>query len=94
MSQEEQAKYLWKEGVALELRRQTENLVAELYSLHHFYVEIFFDKETEEPLFLNSFNHVNGLDPYLSTPSNSSAIIDNDGLIPWYDGNKFSHPNT
>jgi hypothetical protein len=65
LSQELQADILLEYGVYLELIRNAPNLSIELYALYNFYVEIYFDKGTEEPLFLRAFNSVKELEPYL-----------------------------
>lgn len=53
------------DGVYLELIRNARNLNVELYALYNFYVEIFFDKLTEEPLYLKAFKNPGNLEPYL-----------------------------
>jgi hypothetical protein len=60
-----QTQVLSLDGVYLELIRSCRNLNVELYSLYHFYVEVFFDKVTEEPLYLKAFNSTRRLNPYL-----------------------------
>lgn len=60
-----QAKVLWEYGIFLDLVRQTPESNVELYSLFDFYVEIYFDKNTGDPLFLRSFSNTNALEPYL-----------------------------
>jgi hypothetical protein len=67
LAQSLQAEVLMLDGVFLEMVRHTRKLNIELYGLYGFYVEIFFDKRTEEPLFLRSFQHTRGLDPYLES---------------------------
>ncbi len=52
-------------GVCLNLLRCCGNLTTELYALYDFYVEIFFDATTEEPLYLKPFQHTQYLEPYL-----------------------------
>jgi len=49
----------------LNLIRTSHNLNVELYALYRFYVEIFFDKTTEEPLYLKAFQNISFLEPYL-----------------------------
>jgi hypothetical protein len=61
-----QTQVLSLDGVYLELIRSCRNLNVELYSLYNFYVEIFFDKITEEPLYLKAFKNSNNLEPYLA----------------------------
>jgi hypothetical protein len=63
LSAEKQAHILWEDGVFLDLARQTPKLHIELYALQDFYVELFFDKSTEEPLYLKSFRQIKCLDP-------------------------------
>ena len=60
-----QTQVLSLDGVYLELIRNARNLNVELYALYNFYVEIFFDKNTEEPLYLKPFKKMKYLDPYL-----------------------------
>jgi len=60
-----QTQLLSVDGVCLDLVRNCRNISVELYSLYQFYVEIFFDKATEEPLYLKAFNKLELLDPYL-----------------------------
>ena len=60
-----QTQILSFDGVYLELVRTCRNLNVELYSLYTFYDEIFFDKETEEPIYLKPFKSVKSLEPYL-----------------------------
>jgi hypothetical protein len=60
-----QTQVLSLDGVYLELIRNARNLNVELYALYDFYVEIFFDRETEEPLYLKAFKNVEDLEPYL-----------------------------
>ncbi len=61
-----QAEVLLQWGVYLDLIRQTSELNIELYALNDFYVEIYFDKITEDPLFLKAFHSLEELEPYLS----------------------------
>ena len=65
LSQVEQVDLLLGDGVFLDLTRYMSNSYIELYSLEDFYVEVYFDKITEEPLFLRSFSDLRHLDPYL-----------------------------
>lgn len=60
-----QTQVLSLDGVYLELIRNCRNLNVELYALYDFYVEIFFDRMTEEPLYLKAFKNLKNLDPYL-----------------------------
>jgi hypothetical protein len=60
-----QTQVLALDGVYLELIRRVRNLNVELYALFTFYVEVFFNRETEEPLYLKAFNRMQNLDPYL-----------------------------
>ena len=62
-----QTQVLSLDGVYLELVRRARNLNVELYALYNFYVEIFFDKNTEEPLYLKPFRKMKYLDPYLKS---------------------------
>ena len=60
-----QAEILWQFGVSLDLVRITSKRCIELYALDNFYVEMHFNKKTEEPLFLRAFNKTKDLEPYL-----------------------------
>jgi hypothetical protein len=64
LSQDMQAEILLQFGVYTELIRYTSQLNIELYTLYDFYVEIYFDKVTEDPIFLRPFNLVSELEPY------------------------------
>jgi hypothetical protein len=59
-----QAQLLWVDGVFL-ISRKTEKLYVELFSLYDFYVEIFFDQQTDDPIYIKAFDHTNYLDIYL-----------------------------
>lgn len=69
LGQSHKAEILFSEGISLDLVRHTPRLKIELYSLADFYVEIFYDKFTDDPLFLQSFEHLEGLEPYLDMVS-------------------------
>lgn len=60
-----QTQILSLDGVFMELRRKARELNVELYALYGFYVEIFFDSVTEEPLYLKPFRKMKYLEPYL-----------------------------
>jgi hypothetical protein len=76
-----QTQLLSWDGVYLELIRGSRNLNVELYALYGFYVEIFFDKETEEPLYLKPFRNLKYLEPYLEMVDISDVIgIREEGL--------------
>jgi len=60
-----QAEVLLQFGVYLDLIRKTPRLNIELYALNDFYVEVYFDKITEDPLFIRAFDSVKELDAYL-----------------------------
>lgn len=66
LTQTEQADILLEHGVYLELIRQTSKLEVELYALDGFYVEVFFDRKTEDPLYLKAFKDLRHLEPYLT----------------------------
>jgi hypothetical protein len=74
LPQSEQADILLEQGVFLEMIRQTSKLEVELYALEGFYVEVFFDRKTDEPLYLKAFRNLKLLEPYL-------IIIDIDHLF-------------
>jgi hypothetical protein len=63
---EMQAQLLLQSGVYLDLVRSANRLNIELYALGDFYIEIYFDKLTEEPLFLKAIHTMEELEPYLS----------------------------
>lgn len=65
LSQDLQAEILWQFGVYLDLVRTTSRRCIELYALDNFYVEMHFNKKTEEPLFLRAFSRTKDLEPYL-----------------------------
>ena len=65
LKQNDQVDLLLGDGVYLDLTRFTPNSYVELYALEDFYVEVFFEKTTEEPLFLRPFTDLRYLDPYL-----------------------------
>lgn len=64
LKQDVQAQLLWSNGVYLELVRCLPRMNVELYSLYGFYVEIYFDKKTEEPLYMKAFEKMKYLEPY------------------------------
>jgi len=74
LPQTEQADVLLERGVYLEMIRQTSRMEVELYALEGFYVEVYFDRKTEEPLFIKAFKDMKYLEPYLT-------IIDIDHLV-------------
>jgi len=65
LSEDLQVQVLSLDGTYLELVRQGTRCHVELYSLYQFYVEIFFDGENGEPLYLQAFDDPQYLDPYL-----------------------------
>ena len=65
LTQVRQAEMLLEFGVYLELERQKVQLNIELFALDDFYVEVYFDKISEEPLFIRAFSSVQELEPYL-----------------------------
>ena len=65
LRQNEQLDLLLEDGVYLHLTRHTQISYIELYALGNFYVEVYFDKLTEEPLLLRPFCDLRHLDPYL-----------------------------
>jgi hypothetical protein len=67
LNEDLQSQVLSWDGVYLDLARNASKLSVELYALYDFYVEIFFDKETEEPIFLKPFADLKKLDPYLAS---------------------------
>jgi len=82
LGQTRKAGILFSHGVDMELVRETPRLKIELFSLFDFYVEIFYDRFTDDPLFLQAFGHSEGLDPYLQLINIDGAFeIKNDG--PW-----------
>jgi hypothetical protein len=69
-----QVQVLSMDGVYLGLIRPCRNRNVELYALYHFYVEIFFEAESGEPLYLRPFQKMSRLEPYL-------AMVDIDSLV-------------
>ena len=67
LDQTRQAAILWQEGVCLELIREEEGLIMELYALFDFYAEVVYDQDSGEPLFLRCFHDLSDLDPYLAS---------------------------
>lgn len=65
LSADLQAEILWQFGVCLDLVRTTSRRCIELYALGNFYVEMHFNRKTEDPLFLKAFNKTKDLEPYL-----------------------------
>jgi len=74
MGQGRKAGILFSRGVSLGLARQTPRLKIELYALMDFYVEIFYDRFTEDPVFLQAFQNMDGLDPYLQQVNIEDSI--------------------
>lgn len=66
LPQDLQADELLDSGVYLDLARQTQKLNIELYALHNFYVEVYFDKLTEDPLLLRAFDSLKELEQYFN----------------------------
>lgn len=62
----QKSEVLWLDGIYLELIRNTPSLNIELYGLFNFYVEIYYNRQTDEALFIKAFKHTAGLNPYLS----------------------------
>ena len=67
LSNDQQIDLLLEFGVYLDLARNTSQLSIELYALGDFYVEIYFNRATEDPLFLRAFHAVRELEPYLAS---------------------------
>jgi hypothetical protein len=59
-----QAQLLKLDGVYLMLRK-TANVKVELFALYGFYVEVFYKKSDNEPLYFKSFEGGRNLDVYL-----------------------------
>lgn len=59
-----QAQLLWLDGIFL-LSRKTDRLHIELFALYDFYVEVFFDLKSDDPLYIKAFNQYYKLDLYL-----------------------------
>ena len=66
LNQNDQVDILFSDGVYLDLVRYTDSSYIELYGLEDFYVELYFERITEEPLFLRPFSDLQQLDAYLS----------------------------
>ena len=65
LNEDMQTQLLSLDGVFLDLNRSRGKYHIELYALYSFYVEIFFDRLTEEPLYLKAFRKMKNLDLYL-----------------------------
>ena len=65
LNEDMQTQLLSLDGVYLDLNRSKGKYHIELYALYNFYVEIYFDRLTEEPLYLKAFHKMKGLDFYL-----------------------------
>ena len=65
LNEDMQTQLLSLDGVFLDLDRSRGKYHIELYALYSFYVEIFFDRLTEEPLYLKAFRKMKNLDLYL-----------------------------
>ena len=74
LPQDMQADELLDSGVYLDLARQTQRLNIELYALHNFYVEVYFDKLTEDPLLLRAFESLKELEDYFHLISINSIF--------------------
>jgi hypothetical protein len=74
LCEDEQIQLLSLDGVYLDLIRICRSRSVELYALYNFYVEIFFEQETGEPLFIKPFDNLEALDPYLE-------VLDITGLL-------------
>ncbi|HEX2606423.1 MAG TPA: hypothetical protein VHK91_03550 [Flavisolibacter sp.] len=66
LNEDLKAQILSWDGVSLDLYRECSKCSVELYALYGFYVEIYFDKFTENPIYLRSFNQTDRLEPYLN----------------------------
>jgi hypothetical protein len=75
LSPNDQAALLIEEGVYLELMRNEREMVAELYALDDFYVEVFFSGKTDAPLFLRAFSDTSLLERYLGQ-INLNALLE------------------
>lgn len=56
---------LWQDGVALNLMRSEEDYLVSLYELYGYYVELFFDADSE-PVQMKEFEGTDRLSPYLN----------------------------
>ena len=65
LNEDMQTQLLSLDGVYLDLNRSKGRYHIELYALYSFYVEIFFERSTEEPLYLKAFKKMKALDTYL-----------------------------
>lgn len=61
-----QAQLLWIDGIYL-MARNTECLQVQMFSLYLFYVEVFYDRENEDPLYVKAFTETRHLDAYLDS---------------------------
>lgn len=65
---------LWKDGVNLSLMRSEEDYLVCLYELYGYYVELFFDAESE-PVLMKEFEGTDKLYPYLSLLDIEDVVI-------------------
>jgi hypothetical protein len=65
---------LWKDGVNLSLMRSEEDFLVCLYELYGYYVELFFDADSE-PVSMKEFEDVEKLSPYLSSLDIEEVVV-------------------
>jgi nitrate reductase assembly molybdenum cofactor insertion protein NarJ len=73
-NEKQRANQVWRTGTFLELTRITDQLIIDLYSVEDFYVEVFFDRSSEEVLYIKPFSNLNKLAPYLEQIDISNLI--------------------
>lgn len=65
---------LWKDGVNLSLMRSEDDFLVCLYELYGYYVELFFDADSE-PVLMKEFEGTERLSPYLSLLDIEEVVV-------------------
>ena len=73
LEKELKKRLLYKNGVYLASRRESEFLI-DLYQVDSFYVEVYFLEEDEEIGYIRAFSSINELTPYLKNINISKLI--------------------
>ena len=80
LNEDLQTQILSFDGIYLDLNRTSRQYNVELYALYDFYVEIFFDRLMEEPLYLKPFKGTRFLEPYLERIDIAEVLGISEGL--------------
>ncbi|MES2881939.1 MAG: hypothetical protein V4676_07320 [Bacteroidota bacterium] len=75
LDEDMQTQLLSLNGVYLDLFCMELNCRRELYALYNFYVEIIFDEQTDEPLYLNPFDNTLQLEKYLDQIDVAESLV-------------------